>query len=237
MARAAIAAARAVGYRNAGTVEFLVDGDAFYFLEINARLQVEHPVTELVSGVDLVAWQLAIASGAPLPLRQREIAPVGHAIECRISAEDPSADFVPWTGRIGAVALPGGPGIRIDGVLVPGLEVTRFYDPLLAKVIAWAPTRPEAIARISAALSEMIVTGVPTTIPFHRWALRHPAFVSGRYTTRFVDSKWPRRTPRDPEMAHIAAAVLAYLDDRRVPHLPPQMPGTWRAVARREGIS
>ena len=124
MGRAAIAAARAVDYRNVGTVEFLVDGDAFYFLEINARLQVEHPVTELVTGVDVVAWQLAIAAGAPLPLAQDQIALRGHAIECRISAEDPSAEFVPWAGRVDAVVLLGGPGIRIDGALVPGLEVT-----------------------------------------------------------------------------------------------------------------
>jgi len=237
MGRAAITAARAVGYRNAGTVEFLVDGDAFYFLEINARLQVEHPVTELVTGVDLVAWQLAIASGAPLPLRQDQIALRGHAIECRISAEDPSAEFVPWAGRVGAVVLPGGPGIRVDGALVPGLEVTRFYDPLLAKVIAWAPTRPDAIARMSAALSEMIVTGLPTTIPFHRWALRHPWFVKGAYSTRFVDLEWPRRAPPDLPLAAVAAAVLAYRDDRRVPLLPPHPAGGWKAAARREALS
>ncbi len=237
MGRAAIAAARAVGYRNVGTVEFLVDGDAFYFLEINARLQVEHPVTELVTGVDLVAWQIAIASGAPLPLGQHQIALRGHAIECRISAEDPSAGFVPWAGRVEAVVLPGGPGIRIDGALDPGLEVTRFYDPLLAKVIAWAPTRPEAIARMSAALSEMIVTGVPTTIPFHRWALRHPWFVDGAYSTRFVDLEWPRRAPRDLPLAAVAAAVLAYRDDHRVPLLPPQASGAWKAAARREALS
>ena len=237
MARAAVAAARAVDYRNAGTVEFLVDGDAFYFLEINARLQVEHPVTEFVAGVDLVAWQLAIASEAPLPRRQHEIVAQGHAIECRISAEDPSRAFMPWAGRIGSVVLPGGPGIRIDGALVPGLEVTRFYDPLLAKVIAWAPTRSEAIARMSAALSEMIVTGVPTTMPFHRWALTHPAFSSGRYTTRFVDVEWPRRAPPDPDLAAVAAAVLAHSDDRRAPRLVPQADDAWRAAARREGLS
>jgi acetyl-CoA carboxylase biotin carboxylase subunit len=234
MGRAAVAAARAVGYRNAGTVEFLVSGREFSFLEINARLQVEHPVTELVTGIDLVTLQLDIASGERLPIRQEDVTVTGHAIECRISAEDPEMGFVPWIGRVGEVLLPGGPGIRIDAALAPGMDVTRFYDPLLAKVIAWGPTREAALARVSAALAEMVVTGLPTTIPFHLWALRHPAVRAGSYTTRFVEAEWPRRGGPHPRLAALAAAVLAYQDDRRVPLLPPQDSGAWARTARLE---
>jgi acetyl-CoA carboxylase biotin carboxylase subunit len=236
MGRAAVTAARAVGYQNAGTVEFLVTGSEFYFLEINARLQVEHPVTECVTGVDLVAWQLALAAGEPLPLRQEDVAPRGHAIECRISAEDTEAGFLPWAGRVGEVLLPGGPGVRVDGALAPGMEVTRFYDPLLAKVITWGGTREDAISRMLAALREMVVTGVPTTIPFHLWALRHPAFRAGAYSTRFVEEEWPRRAAAGPALAALAAAVLAYRRDRS-PLLPAQTPGAWARAARQEALS
>jgi acetyl-CoA carboxylase biotin carboxylase subunit len=235
--RAAVTAARAVGYQNAGTIEFLVSGRAFYFLEINARLQVEHPVTELLTGVDVVGLQLAVAAGHPLPLRQEDVALRGHALECRISAEDPDSEFLPWVGRITDVVLPGGPGIRIDGALVPGMEVTRFYDPLLAKVLASGATREEAVARMSGALREMIVTGVPTTLPFHMWAMSHPAFLSGVYTTRFVTSEWPRRVHRHRPAAVAAAAALAYREEREVPVLPPQGPTAWGRAGRLEGVS
>jgi acetyl/propionyl-CoA carboxylase alpha subunit len=147
MGRAAIAVARALGYCNAGTVEFLVSGDRFYFLEVNARIQVEHPVTEIVAGCDLVAAQLAIAGGAPLPVRQEDIRPTGCAIECRIGAEDPHNDFLPSVGRIDGVVEPAGPGIRVDSGLWAGQSVSRHFDPLLAKVIASGPTRAVASAR------------------------------------------------------------------------------------------
>jgi acetyl-CoA carboxylase biotin carboxylase subunit len=234
---AAAVAARAVGYRNAGTVEFLVSNGSFYFLEINARLQVEHPVTEMVTGCDLVALQLEVASGAPLPVRQEHIRLHGHAIECRISAEDPDNQFLPWSGRIGQVLLPGGPSIRIDGALAPGMEIGRHYDPLLAKIIAWGSDRDEAIARMVAALGETVVTGVPTTVPFHRWALAHPAFRSAEYDTRFVDGEWAARARPDARLAALAAAVLAYREDRKTPVLPPQGPTGWIQAARREGIA
>jgi acetyl-CoA/propionyl-CoA carboxylase biotin carboxyl carrier protein len=234
---AAIAAARAVGYRNAGTVEFLVSEDAFHFLEINARLQVEHPVTEMVTGVDLVACQLALASAGALPVRQEDVRLHGHAIECRISAEDVEHEFLPWTGRIGDVLLPGGPGIRIDAALAPGMEITRYYDPLLAKIIAAGSTRGEAIARMSAALREMLVSGVPTTIPFHRWTMAHPAFRAGTYDTRFVDAEWPARRGVDARLGALAAAVLACHQEQRPPLLPAQAPGAWARVARREGVT
>ncbi|HEX4835663.1 MAG TPA: acetyl-CoA carboxylase biotin carboxylase subunit [bacterium] len=235
--RAAVAASRAVGYRNAGTVEFLLLGSEFFFLEINARLQVEHPVTEIVTGIDLVGLQLAIAAGERLPLRQEDVRVSGHAIECRISAEDPEAEFLPRVGRVGEVLLPGGPGIRVDGALAPGMEITRFYDSLLAKVIAWGATREEAVARMTTALQEMVVTGLPTTIPFHRWALRHPAVRAGVYHTRFVETEWPHRARSRPALAALAAAVLAYREDHRVPLLPPQDPGSWARSARRDASS
>ncbi len=234
---AALTAARAVGYRNAGTVEVLASEGAFYFLEINARLQVEHPVTEVVTGIDLVALQLGVASGEPIPIRQEDVRLRGHAIECRISAEDTEQQFLPWVGRIGHVLLPGGPGIRIDGVLAPGAEITRHYDPLLAKLIAWGSTRDEAIARMAAALRETVVTGVPTTIPFHRWAVAHPAFRAGEYDTRFVDREWGTRRGPEGWMAALAAAVLAYRADGRTPLLPPQDVTAWTSAARREGIA
>lgn len=236
MGQAAVQAARAVGYTNAGTVEFLVSNRKFYFLEINARLQVEHPVTELVTGVDLVGLQLAIAAGERLPLRQEDVRVMGHAVECRVSAEDPEAEFLPRAGRVGEVIQPGGPGIRVDSALAPGMDVTRFYDPLLAKVIAWGPTRSEAIARMSTALQDMIVTGLPTTIPFHVWALRHPAVRSGAYSTRFVETEWPLRARSYAALAALAAAVLAYREDRRAPLLPPQDGGAWAWSARREAL-
>jgi acetyl-CoA carboxylase, biotin carboxylase subunit len=235
--RAAVAAARAVGYRNAGTVEFLVSGSAFYFLEINARLQVEHPVTEAVTGVDLVGLQFRLASGAALSIRQSALRLRGHAIECRISAEDVERDFLPWAGRIGHVLLPGGPGIRIDGALAPGMDVTRYYDPLLAKLIAMGSTRDEAMTRMAAALRETVVTGVPTTIPFHRWALTHPAVRSGGYDTRFIEAEWGRRQSPDGRTAALAAAVLAHRDRGRSPLLPPQSPAGWVQAARREGVA
>lgn len=237
LGRAAVVAARAVGYRNAGTVEFLVSGREFYFLEINARLQVEHPVTELVTGLDLVGLQLAVAGGDRLPLRQEDVTLRGHAIECRISAEDPESEFLPWVGRVDEVLLPGGPGIRVDGALVPGMEITRFYDPLLAKLIAWGATREDALARMATALREMVVTGVPTTIPFHLWIFGHPVFRSGAYSTRFVETEWPRRTVSQTILAALAAGAVAYREDHQVTLLPPQDPGAWARAGRQEAMS
>ncbi|HKX17426.1 MAG TPA: biotin carboxylase N-terminal domain-containing protein [bacterium] len=237
MGRAAVAAARAVGYVNAGTVEFVVGGREFYFLEINARLQVEHPVTEMVTGFDLARLQLAIASGERLPCPQDRIVARGHAIEARISAEDPDAGFVPWVGRVGEVLLPGGPWVRVDGALVPGMEVTRHYDPILAKVIAWGETRAEAIARLVEAVRETVITGVPTTVPFLRWALAHPAFRDGTYTTRFVETEWEARDRTPPEGAAEAAAALAHRADRAVPPPVSQDGGAWAQAARRDALT
>jgi len=186
MARAAVAAARAVGYVGAGTVEFLVDkAGNFYFLEMNTRLQVEHPITEMCTGLDIVRLQFQVAAGERLGLTERDIAARGAAIECRICAEDP-VTFMPKPGRLERFEAPAGPGIRVDAGVRAGDEVTPFYDSLLAKVIAWDTTRKGALLRMRRALHEFSVEGVVTNIPFHREVLAHPDFVEGRYDTSFV---------------------------------------------------
>jgi acetyl/propionyl-CoA carboxylase alpha subunit len=191
---AGVRAARAAAYRNAGTIEFLVDlagtqpqAAPFYFLEMNTRLQVEHPVTELTSGVDLVRGQLLVASGEQLPWRQDAIVPRGHAIEARVYAEDPAQGFIPQAGRITAYREPTMPGLRIDSGVNAGSEITVFYDPLLAKVIAWAETRDLAIARLSAALGQFVIEGITTNIGFLRAILAHPSFRAGTIDTGFLD--------------------------------------------------
>ena len=179
-----------VGYRNAGTLEFLVDEqDRFYFMEMNTRLQVEHPVTEMVTGLDLVKEQIYIASGEPLRFRQQDIRFNGHAIECRITAEDADNDFRPQTGKIEQYLPPGGPGVRVDSHLFVSYEVPPYYDSLLSKLVVWADTREAAIARMQRALDEYIIEGLPTTIPFHQRLLRHPIFVSGEAYTRFLQEE------------------------------------------------
>lgn len=232
---AAEAGARAVGYRSAGTFEFLVDGAAFYFLEVNARLQVEHPVTEMVTGHDLVVEQLRIALEGRMGLPAR-LVPAGHAIEARISAEDPHEDFLPAAGRIDGVLHPGGPGIRVDSALEAGMEVTRHYDPLLGKVIAWGETREQAVARLRRALSETVISGVPTTIPFHLWALEDEEFLAGRHTTRFVQRWETRARGRHERLAVLAAAAAEHLA-RLGPRLPAVAPSRgWLETARAEGL-
>jgi len=188
MGQAAVAAAKACGYVNAGTVEFLVDTDRnFYFLEMNTRLQVEHPVTELVTGMDLVKIQLMVAAGEELPYQQEEIARHGHAIEFRIYAEDPKNNFLPSVGRLSVYREPHGPGVRLDSGMYEGAEVPVYYDPLMAKLVVWGETRDEAITRGIRALEEYKIAGVATTIKFHCWALKHPLFRAGEISTHFVD--------------------------------------------------
>jgi acetyl-CoA carboxylase biotin carboxylase subunit len=187
MGEAALAGARAIGYRNAGTVELLLGADGgFYFMEMNTRIQVEHPVTEWVTSTDLVKEQIRVAAGEPLsvpePLEMR-----GHAIECRINAEDPEHDFRPAPGVITAFHSPGGPGVRVDTHVYAGYRVPPFYDSLLGKLIVWDNTREEALRRADQALGEFVIEGIPTTIPFLRSVLRHPDFVAGRIDTGFVE--------------------------------------------------
>ncbi len=209
---AAVRIAKRAGYVNAGTVEFLVEAyGQFNFLEVNTRLQVEHPVTEMVTGIDLVALQLRIAGGEPLPFTQDQIERRGAAIECRITAEDPFAGFVPASGRVALVREPAGPGIRVDSALFSGMTVPSEYDSLLAKVIAFGGNREEAVGRMRRALEEMRVAGIPTSLPFHRAALFEQDFVTGRYDTDFV-ARWdPKKGPDLPDGTVTAGALAAVL--------------------------
>ena len=213
MGRAAATAAKAVGYYNAGTVEFIVDPDThkFYFLEMNTRLQVEHPVTEFVTGLDLVHWQIRIASGEQFPFDQSHFIQRGHAIECRVYAEDPANGFLPSTGKLLQYIEPRGPGIRVDSGFAAGSEVTHFYDPLLAKLIVHAEDRPSAIQRMQTALKEFVVHGVVTNIDFLQIVLSHPDFVNGKVTTSWVEQNLESLMENGQQRVglHVIAAALA----------------------------
>jgi acetyl-CoA carboxylase biotin carboxylase subunit len=187
MAGAAVRLAREVGYTSAGTVEFLVEGDEFYFIEMNTRIQVEHPVTETLTGVDLVKEQLKIASGESLSLAQEDVPFNGWAMEFRINAEDPEKDFMPSPGEISFLDVPGGPGVRVDSAIYQGYEIPPFYDSLVAKLIVWALTREEAINRARRALREYRIEGIKTTIPLHMRLLEDDAFRSGEYHTDYLE--------------------------------------------------
>lgn len=187
MGAAAIAGASAVGYFSAGTVEFLLkETGEFYFLEMNTRIQVEHPVTEMITGIDLVKSQVRVAAGEPLGMSQKDVRPVGHAIECRINAEDPDHNFRPSPGSVTTFHMPGGPGIRVDTHAYSGYHIPQQYDSLLAKLIAFGADREEATARMTRSLQEFVIEGIPTTLPFHLKAMQHPDFVSGQINTDFV---------------------------------------------------
>ncbi len=188
MGRIAVAAARSVRYDSVGTIEFIYDGrtNQYYFIEMNTRIQVEHPITEMITGVDLVKSQIMVAAGDKLPLGQPEIRKTGHAIECRINAEDPQKGFLPQTGTLRQYIVPGGPGVRVDAGVYPGYAIPPFYDSLIAKLVVWGETRKEAIARMKRALGEFIIEGVATTIPFHQKIIQHPEFHSGMYTTDLI---------------------------------------------------
>ena len=194
MGEAAVRAAKACGYENAGTVEFLLSGDQFYFMEMNTRIQVEHPVTEFVTGVDLVKMQIRIAAGEELPFKQEDIRLTGHAIECRINAENPAQGFRPSPGRITALHMPGGPGIRIDTAVYSGYEITPYYDSMIAKLIAYAPTREEALKKMDWALAEFLVEGVDTNIDFQLKLLRDPDVEDGNYDIGFLGRNLGRLT-------------------------------------------
>jgi acetyl-CoA carboxylase biotin carboxylase subunit len=217
MCEAAVAIASAARYRSAGTVEFIydVDENRYYFLEMNTRIQVEHPITEMTMGLDLIREQIRIASGQGLSLAQEDVHPRGAALECRISAEDPEHDFVPSTGLIEELILPSGPGVRVDSGTSRGDLVTPHYDPLLLKLIVWDRDRPSALQRMRSALQELLIVGVPTTVGFHIQALADERFVQGIYTTDFV--KTLRGTEPSPEQMETlaVAAVLAHIDQEK----------------------
>ena len=189
MGQAAVKAAVACGYRSAGTVEFLLEGKEFYFMEMNTRIQVEHPITEMVTGIDLVKTQIRIAAGEPLPFRQEDIKLTGHAIECRINAENPAQNFRPCPGRISALHMPGGPGIRIDSAVYQGCEITPYYDSMIAKLITYAPTREEALMKMKWALAEFIVEGVDTNIDFQLNLIKDADVEAGRYDIGFLSRR------------------------------------------------
>ncbi len=188
MGDAAVRAARAVNYSGAGTLEFLLGPDEqFYFMEMNTRIQVEHPVTEMVTGVDIIKEMISVAEGNPLGIRQSDVVINGHSIECRVNAEDPSKNFMPSAGRIDFYLPPGGVGVRVDSAAYPGYVIPPHYDSMIAKLIVWAPTRVEAIARMKRALGEFAVDGVHTTIPFHMKLMDHPTFQRGDFDIKFLE--------------------------------------------------
>ena len=212
MGEVAVKAALASGYTNAGTVEFLVDINRdFYFLEVNARLQVEHPVTEMITGIDLVKAQFHVAAGEPLTLAQEDVPLNGSAIECRICAEDPHEGFFPSSGAVDLLIEPAGPGVRLDSGLLEGQEVSLHYDPLVAKLVVWAGTRAEAIDRMRRALNEYEVYGIKTTIPFHKLVMDDECFAKGDYDTSYIDHILLDEVPKDAAMGDVAAIVGALL--------------------------
>jgi acetyl-CoA carboxylase biotin carboxylase subunit len=249
MGAAAVAAARAAGYVNAGTCEFLLDAPGeFYFLEMNTRIQVEHPVTELVMGVDLVQWQLRIAAGERLPFEQKDLTPRGWAIECRITSEDPANGFLPSTGTVQYLHVPAGPGVRWDGGIETGSEITLFYDPMLAKLIVWAPDRAQAIARMHRALLELTIEGVDTSRDFHLRVMEDSEFRAGaieiQWLERRLDSLTQASPPDESVLRAAIAAVLLSERDRgaRRPAQSGSAPlatapeSAWLRQARAEGL-
>jgi acetyl-CoA carboxylase biotin carboxylase subunit len=244
MGAAAVSAAEAVGYRGAGTCEFLLAPDrSFYFLEMNTRIQVEHPVTELVYGVDLVREQLGIAAGKPMRVHTGWLNPRGWAIECRITSEDPANGFLPSTGRIEYLRIPGGPGVRWDGGVDVGDEVTLYYDSMLAKLIVWGPDRAQAIRRMRRALDELAVLGVATNQGFHRRLLADPAFQAGDIDIQFLDRRPDLARPQlpDGELLQLAVAAALAEDEARRARRPTvggddRGSDAWTQCARHEAL-
>ena len=236
MGNAAVEAARSAGYQNAGTIEFLLEGrgdDAsFYFLEMNTRLQVEHPVTEAVTGLDLVRAQLQVAMGRPLPWQQSDLQQRGHAIECRVYAEDPSAGFLPQAGTLLLYREPSGPGIRVDGGVEEGKDVGVNYDPMLAKLVAWGETREAAIERSIQALKRFPVLGVRTNVEFLARALDHPAFRGGETHTGFIDEHLDALLERAAadDAVFAAAAAAAFDQNPAGTAAPAVIPDPWTTL-------
>jgi acetyl-CoA carboxylase biotin carboxylase subunit len=231
MGQVAIAAAESVGYVNAGTIEFLFDGkdNQYYFLEMNTRLQVEHPVTEVVTGVDIVKEQIAIAAGRRMRYRQEDIDPKGWAIECRITAEDPFNNFLPSTGLVTYLKEPTGPGVRVESALYRGGEISLFYDPMVAKLIAWGENRAEAILRMRRALNEYRIGGIKTSIPFHQEIMDSTEFIWGTFDTGFLNRRTIRkstvRTQEHEKIVAVVAALLAHEEGRQAIHIGQQANG------------
>ena len=259
LTKAAAAVAASVGYTNAGTIEFLVDEQGrYYFLEMNTRLQVEHPITELVTGIDLVTWQIRIARGERLDVTPRDaVTPRGHAIECRIYAEDPDAGFLPSPGRVLSLRAPDGPGVRDDSGVEAGAEISIYYDSLVSKLVVWGASRDEAVRRMTRALGEYEVSGVRTSLPFFRWMLREPAFARGEFHTGYLDELLQSRHGEPFETLEMSDAEVAAIAVALRPAVSPGSSqvasaagpparafgaGTmssrtgWKVTARREGL-
>jgi acetyl-CoA carboxylase biotin carboxylase subunit len=225
MGEVAVKAARAVEYVNAGTIEFLVDKDKnFYFLEMNTRLQVEHPVTELITGIDIVKEQIRIARGRPLGYAQEDIHINGAAIECRVNAEDPYNNFMPSTGNVSHIIMPSGPGVRVDTGVYPGFTITPYYDPMIAKLLVWGETRAQAILRMRRALEEYRIVGVRTNIPFHQTMMDSHRFMAGQYDTRFVEERFSMEEIEEgkevhPDIAAIMATLAAHRKTEEAAHV------------------
>ena len=246
MGEAAVAAARAVDYRGAGTVEFLYKDGEFFFLEMNTRLQVEHPVTELVTGIDLVEWQLRVADGEPLAFGQEDVRLEGHALECRITAEDPAGGFLPATGTISHLSVPSGPGVRWDGGIAQGQRVLLHYDPLLAKLITFGTDRAAAIARMARALDELVIAGVETSAPFHRRVMDEPHFRAGDFSIEYLEEHPELLAPAlsDEDLAAAALAAALLEEEHRTRHSAPRIGANgrvgmsaWRALGAPGGES
>ena len=225
MGQAAVDVARACNYTGAGTVEFLLDENhRFYFLEMNTRLQVEHPVTEQITGLDLVKEQIRVAQGLPLPFRQEDLHIRGHALELRVYAEDPQNNFLPDIGTLTTYVRPQGPGVRVDDGFEQGMDIPIYYDPMIAKLVTFGADRAEAIARMLRAIEEYQITGIETTLGFGAYVLRHPAFVSGHFDTNFIRDHFPAGAlaPPAPDeaTAQVAAALVALLMETRQPQAP-----------------
>ena len=245
MGEVACRTAASVGYWNAGTIEFLVDKERnFYFLEMNTRLQVEHPATEMITGIDIVKEQIRIARGRPLRYRQEDVKLTGWSLECRINAEDPYNQFTPSTGRIQLMFVPTGPGVRVDSGVYSGFEVTPYYDSLISKLIVWGETRAEAILRMRRALEEYRVIGVKTNIPFHQALLDSPRFMAGLFDTRFVEERFALNGESSgedhyPEMAAIFATLMEHQSSQRAAQImqPAQRAASrWKWSGRGEGV-
>ena len=242
MGEAACKAAEAVGYTNAGTVEFMFMGDStYYFLEMNTRLQVEHPVTEMVTGLDLVKLQIEISAGEPITFDSKDVQHLGSSIECRIYAEDPDNDFLPSCGKIETLREPAGPGVRIESGVYSGYEVPVYYDPLIAKLITWGRDREEAIARMDRALSEYWITGIRNTVSFHRRTIQDPRFLKGEIDTSFIDETEKR--PISESLAELAAmAGAAYTlsskekEGERILESRPSRESPWKIQGRIEAL-
>jgi acetyl-CoA carboxylase biotin carboxylase subunit len=242
MGAVAVKAAKSINYVGAGTIEFIFDNNTkeFFFMEMNTRLQVEHPVTEMVTGIDLVQEQINVALGKPLSVQQKDIVQRGHAIELRICAEDPQT-FVPSPGKIRRCRTPQGPFVRVDGYAYPGYEIPIYYDPMIAKVIAWGKTREQAIQRLQRALSEFMLTGVKSNIILHRNILNHPTFLNGSYTTQFIDKEIAGRTQKlfmfvDDDIFLITAALEAYRDSKSRDISDFNLASRWRQQGRQKNL-